>query len=95
MLDSNQCQSIKNQKLKTMKKVMLLLVAIGFIAIAATTKSSFANAKAGNANVLNDKYKACIEACNTCIASCKKVEAMCAKEKDLKMVSAKNYAKNA
>lgn len=68
---------------------MLLLVAIGFIATVANTKSS----SVSGANVLSDKSKACIEACNTCIASCKKVEAMCAMGKNVEMAECAKLCK--
>ena len=72
-----------------MKKVMLLLVAIGFIATVANTKSS----SLSSANVLSDKSKACIEACNTCITSCKKVEAMYAMGKNAEMAECAKLCK--
>lgn len=79
-----------------MKKMILLFVAIGFIALGATTMSSSANATA-NKNVTNavaqQKYKACIDACNACVSSCKKVEAMCSKEKDGKMADCMRLCK--
>jgi hypothetical protein len=67
-----------------MKKIILLFVAIGFIAIAAITTTFSANA-AATYGLTDSKYKACIDACNACVTSCKKVESMCSKEKDVKM----------
>ena len=70
-----------------MKKLILALAVVGFIAMTAATKStSMVINKAVTKTILtDDKYKACIEACNVCIASCKKTEMMCAKMKDSKM----------
>lgn len=72
-----------------MKKLMLLLMTIGLFATAEATKLYSVN----TVNVLDDKNKACIEACNTCIASCKKVETMCSNEKNTKMAQCEKLCK--
>ncbi|MEO6302589.1 MAG: hypothetical protein ABIP51_05415 [Bacteroidia bacterium] len=61
-----------------MKKLILVFATIGLISMAATTKLYLSKDKAIVKNELkSEKYKACIDACNTCIASCKKVEKTC------------------
>lgn len=66
-----------------MKKIILVFAGIGIITLTAitikpswTSDKSIANSKA-ELNI--EKYKACIEACNTCINSCKKVGHICNK----------------
>ena len=70
-----------------MKKIILLLLAIGFISMGAA-KMSFTNdrieKRVGNKLIIQ-KYKACIDACNECVRDCKKCEAACVKEKDPKL----------
>jgi len=71
-----------------MKKITLLFIAIGLIAITATTRISKASIiEKNNATfkVIDSKYKAMIEACNNCAASCKKCEIRCTKENAVKM----------
>lgn len=71
-----------------MKKFTLLFLAIGLIAMAATTKNAVTSGtvnKVSNINFTDSKYKACIDACNACIVSCKKCESMCVKSNDPKM----------
>lgn len=71
-----------------MKRTILLFVVIGFIAATAITKLSFANVVASKNvkfELIDSKYKACIDACNVCVTSCKNLESMCSKSKDAKM----------
>jgi hypothetical protein len=67
-----------------MKRLILIFAAIGIITLTAITiKPSWSNDKASKSieSGLNiEKYKACIEACNTCITSCKKVKHICKKD---------------
>lgn len=65
-----------------MRKLILVLSIFGFITILAAVKS-YANNKTKNA--IEEKQKACIDACNKCITSCKKVEAMHSKKDDAQM----------
>lgn len=68
-----------------MKKIILILAAIGFITIAATTKiPPIPNDEVNTGKTA--KYKACIEACNTSVVYCKNCERICAKSKDASMV---------
>lgn len=71
---------LKNEK---MKKAILFLAAISFITMSAITTPI----------IKNDKYKACIEACNTCISSCKKVEKICEDDKTSKMANCEKLCK--
>jgi len=67
-----------------MKKLILALAAIGFITMAATTKMSLpTNKVVVKSEVSNEKYKACIAACNECIKSCKVCESKCAKDEKM------------
>lgn len=58
-----------------MKKLGVLLIAIGLIAITATTRILMASVTENNKlnfKMIDSTYKACIDACYACIASCKK-----------------------
>lgn len=70
-----------------MRKLILALAVIGFIAMTAATKSSsvMINNTVSKTTLSHEKYKACIKACNESIASCKLIEAHCTKMKDPKM----------
>lgn len=69
-----------------MKKVLTLLAAICIITMAASSKKTF-SIKNENTKieVVNEKYKACIAACNESIKSCKACVNMCTKDKNTKM----------
>ena len=70
-----------------MKKAILLLAAISFITMAATTKTPLSKNKVvAKSELVNEKYKACIAACNECVKSCQTCETMCSKDKDAKMI---------
>jgi hypothetical protein len=65
-----------------MKKIILAFAIIGFVTMAATTSSkTTVNTKL----TTEEKYKACIDACNKCIVSCKKVQGMHSKKDDAQM----------
>ena len=82
-------------KIQNMKKAILLLVAIGFITIAATTKTSLSNDKVVVKSTLNDeKYKACIAACNECIRACNSCEVKCSDVKHSKMADCTQFCKD-
>ena len=69
-----------------MKKVIFLLAAIGFITIAARTNPEFSKEiRTKNSISYEEKYKACIEACNACLVSCKSCEIACTNSNDTKM----------
>jgi hypothetical protein len=81
-----QSNNLKTLKVKNMKKLILVLAAIGFITMAATTKMSSSIDKAFvKSELSNEKYKACIAACNEAIEACNKCETKCSKDKDAKM----------
>jgi hypothetical protein len=51
-----------------MKKLIVLMAAICFVTMAATTKLSTKNASVNiTTTLVNEKYKACIDACNACV----------------------------
>ena len=69
-----------------MKKVLVLLAAICLITMAASSKKSFSiNTESKAIEVMNEKYKACIAACNESIKSSKTCASMCSKDKNTKM----------
>ena len=72
---------------------MLLLIAIAFIATAATTKLSSLTKNSTNTTELSDKTKACILACNICVSSCLKVQAMYTKNEKMKMMECNKLCK--
>lgn len=73
-------------KKQNMKKLILVLAVVGFVLAAATTKMSVFNKNtAAKSEVLNDKYKTCIAACNAAIEACNKCETKCLKDRDVRM----------
>ncbi|HXD93486.1 MAG TPA: hypothetical protein VNX01_09745 [Bacteroidia bacterium] len=64
-----------------MKKLILILAAIGFITTAATTKMSLPTDKMVTEGRLSKENRnAFIEACNKCIKSCSACETVCLKD---------------
>lgn len=83
------------KKNRNMKKLILALAAIGFISVAATTKMSLSNDETiVKSELTNDKYKACIAACNEAIEACDKCETKCSKDKDTKMATCAQLCKD-
>ena len=77
-----------------MKKIILALTVVGFISVAAITKANMQNENTVTKTAVNDdKYKACIEACEQAVESCKKCEAKCAKENNMKMAECAELCK--
>src|ERR1017187_9917280 len=71
-----------------MKKAILFFAVVGLIAVTAMSTPFTANAtinKNTKSFLINEKYKACIDACNACVTACKNCESMCSKDKDAKM----------
>jgi hypothetical protein len=68
-----------------MKKLIVLMGAICFITMAATTKSPTNEFARTNSTVINEKYKACIEACKASILSSTNCEKACSKMDAKKM----------
>ncbi|MGZ3862062.1 MAG: hypothetical protein ACXVPN_06565 [Bacteroidia bacterium] len=66
-------------------KLLSIIAALGLVTLSAASKMSIVNhGEFTYAVTEHEKYKACIDACNTCIASCKAAEKMCAKEANMK-----------
>ena len=77
-----------------MKKAIVLMSFICFIALTANTKTPLSmNGGSKKVEVKNEMYKESIAACNACIKSCNECVNMCSKDKGAEMTTCINLCK--